>query len=107
MADPHEHLIPEAPIVAGVALALCGVLLMQLNPDLLAMPKKRATKQTALARFRGGDQIGAAAQQAREVLVQVLPKNLLGGIGRGLVVAGVGILAVRLLDMLAGDENGR
>jgi hypothetical protein len=99
--------LPEAPLVAGVALALCGVLLMQLNPDLLAMPKRRPAKQSAIRRFRGGDQVGALAQQARDVLIQVLPKNLLGGIGRGLVFAGVGILAVRLLDMLAGDESAR
>ena len=107
MSRPHEQPFPEAPLVAGVALALCGVLLMQLNPDLLAMPKKRPTAQNALRRFRGGDQVGAVAQQARDVLIHVLPKNLLGGIGRGLVFAGVGILAVRLLDMLAGDEDAR
>ena len=107
MADRHDHPFPEAPLVAGVALALCGVLLMQLNPDLLAMPKRRPTKENAIRRFRGGDQVGAVAQQARDVLIHVLPKNLLGGIGRGLVFAGVGILAVRLLDMLAGDEDAR
>lgn len=107
MADPHEQPFPEAPLIAGVALAVCGLLLMRLNPDLLAMPRRRVTPESALARYRRGDRVGAAAQQARDAIVRMLPKNLLGGIGRGLVFAGAGILAVRLLDMLAGDQSAR
>jgi hypothetical protein len=105
MSKVQEGPIREAPIVAGVALVVCGALLMRLGPDLLAMPAPRRTRQNALARFRRGDRLGAVAQRARDVLAEILPGNLLGNVGRGLVFAGGGILVVRLLDLLAGDAD--
>lgn len=107
MADPLDKPMREAPLVAGVALLVCGALLMRLGPDLLEMPQRRKARESALARFRRGDRVGAAAQQARDRLVDILPSNLLGGIGRALVFAGAGVLVVRLLDLLAGDDGRR
>ncbi len=97
----------EAPLIAGVALLVCGAVLMRLGPDLLEMPAPRKARESAVARFRRGDRLGAAAQQARDGLVEVLPSNLLGGIGRALAFAGAGVLVVRLLDLLAGDDGRR
>jgi hypothetical protein len=106
MARRYEEPIREAPVIAGVALVICGALLMRLGPDLLAMPAPRKARQSALVRFRGGDRLGAVAQQVRQALVEILPANVLGGLGRGLVFAGAGILVVRLLNLLD-DESGR
>jgi hypothetical protein len=106
-APIREAPIREAPIIAGVALVVCGALLMRLGPDLLAMPAPRTARQSALARFRRGDRLGGVAQQIRGALVEILPANVLGGLGRGLVFAGAGILVVRLLDLLAGDDGAR
>ncbi len=97
----------EAPLVAAVALVVAGAVLMRLGPELLEMPQPRKGRESALVRFRRGDRMGAAAQRARDTLVEILPANLLGGIGRGLVFAGAGILVVRLLDFLAGDDGRR
>jgi hypothetical protein len=97
----------EAPLIAGVVLLVAGAVLMRLGPDLLEMPQRREARESALARFRRGDRLGAAAQRARDGLVDLLPGNLLGGIGRALVFAGAGVLVVRLLDLLAGDDGRR
>lgn len=107
MADPLEEPMREAPLIAGISLVVCGALLMRLGPDLLAMPARRRARESSLARFRRGDRLGAAAQRARETLVEILPGNLLGSVGRGLVFAGAGILVVRLLDFVAGDKGNR
>ncbi len=105
MAKLNDEPIREAPIIAGAALVVCGALLMRLGPDLLAMPAPRKARESALARFRRGDRLGGAAQQIRQALVEILPANVLGSVGRGLVLAGAGILVVRLLDALADDEG--
>lgn len=105
MARRYEEPIREAPVLAGVALVVCGALLMRLGPDLLAMPAPRRARQSALVRFRHGDRLGAVAQQVRQALVKILPANVLGGLGRGLVFAGAGILVVRLLDLITGEEG--
>ncbi len=105
MAKIQEQPIREAPLIAGAALVVCGALLMRLGPDLLAMPAPRKARESALVRFRRGDRVGGVAQQVRQTLVEILPANVLGGLGRGLVLAGAGILVVRLLDLLAGEEG--
>ena len=107
MAKLQEQPIREAPLIAGVALVVCGALLMRLGPDLLAMPAPRKARESALARFRRGDRLGGVAQQVRQALVEILPANVLGGLGRGLVFAGAGILVVRLLDWLDEESGGR
>ncbi len=107
MSKLNEEPIREAPLIAGAALVVCGVLLMRLGPDLLAMPAPREARQSALARLRRGDRTGAVAQRLREALVEILPANVLGGVGRGLVLAGAGVLIVRLLDHFAGDGGAR
>jgi hypothetical protein len=107
LAKRHDVPIGEGPIVAGAALVICGILLMQLDPKLLAMPQPRKARETWLARFRRGDRLGAAAQRARDALVEILPANLTGSIGRALVVAGAGVMLVRLLDQLADGRRRR
>lgn len=106
MTKQYEEPIREAPVIVGVALVVCGALLMRLGPDLLAMPAPRRVGQSALVRFRRGDRLGAVVQQVRQALVEILPANVLGGLGRGLVFAGAGILVVRLLHLLD-DESRR
>ena len=102
--DRHEEPIREAPLVAGLALVIGGALLMRMDPDVLAMPRRRPASERAGERFRRGDRVGAAAQKSRDKVLRAMPSNLLAGVGRAVAMAGAGLLLVRLLDRLAGDR---
>jgi hypothetical protein len=94
----------EAPLAAALLLIVGGTLLMQADSRLLALPRRRNTLERARRRYRRGDRLGAAAQESRDRILDLMPRNLAAGIGRTLVFAGVGMLAVRLLDLLSGDD---
>ena len=104
MLEDHEEPVREAPVVAGLGLMALGLILSRLESRTLAMPAPRRRRRDARARFRRGDRIGAVAQASRDRLVDFMPNNIAAGIGRSMLIAGCGLLVVRALDRLAGED---
>lgn len=100
MARPAQ----SVPLVAGAALLLCGVFVMQLRPHLLALPQPEEPDRGARERWQAGDRTGAAAQGARDTLLTLMPPNLLTWIGRVLMLAGASVVITRLLDRAVEDD---
>ena len=46
-----------------------------------------------------------AARKSRNGLAMILPSNLTGSIGRSLMIMGAGLLTLRLLDLLADQDE--
>ena len=87
-----------APLAAGAVLMLCGAVVMQLRPHLLALPQPDEPEREPAERWEAGDRTGAAAQGARDTLLTLMPPNLLTWIGRVLMLAGASVVITRLLD---------
>lgn len=88
----------SSPIIAGLALVGIGLLIRQWQPQALELPsiEGRTSRDRGLRRV---------ARKSRDGLARVLPGNLTGSIARSLLVMGAGLILVRALDELVGDED--
>ncbi|PZX18241.1 hypothetical protein LX81_00870 [Palleronia aestuarii] len=86
-----------SPLFTGAVLLGAGLLLRQWQPSALTLPERPEIS----IRDRG---MHRAARKARDGIAQILPSNLTASLGRTLIVAGLGLLLVRLLDMAVDDD---
>ncbi|WP_241524066.1 hypothetical protein [Oceaniglobus indicus] len=97
-ADPAAK---AAPLLSGLALIGLGFLIRRWRPLALELPQ----------RGHGDDRHDTYAQRAarvtRDGVVRVMPRNLNATLGRSLIIAGAGLIAIRALDALVGDEPPR
>ena len=89
----------KSPLLAGLALLGAGLLVRQWQPRLLDMPEQADTARD------NGTRVQNAARKSRDGVARVLPGNMTGSIGRSLIVMGVGLIAVRTLDLLVDDDD--
>ncbi|SEN42884.1 hypothetical protein [Palleronia pelagia] len=85
-----------SPIIVGAALLGTGMLLRRWQPSALSLPERPDT----LHRDSGARR---AARKTRDGIARVLPSNLTGSLGRTLIIAGAGLVLVRLLDFAVDD----
>jgi len=88
----------SSPVLTGIALLGAGILIRQWQPDALRLPEPANHHR----RDRG---LRRAARKSRNGLAMILPSNLTGSIGRSLMIMGAGLLTLRLLDLLADQDE--
>ncbi|WP_108484973.1 hypothetical protein [Oceaniglobus ichthyenteri] len=86
------------PLLSGLAMLGFGLLLRRWQPAVLTMPNRSRPngRDTGLTR---------AVRHTRNGVATVLPGNLTGSIGRSLILAGAGLIAIRALDLLVEDDD--
>ncbi|WP_226779354.1 hypothetical protein [Oceaniglobus trochenteri] len=86
------------PLLWGLAMLGIGLALRQWRPAALTLPDRPRTE----GRDKG---LARAARHTRDGVATVLPGNLTGSIGRSLILAGAGMIALRALDLLVEDDD--
>ena len=88
----------SSPVLTGIALLGAGILIRQWQPAALRLPEAATHRR----RDRG---LRRAARKSRDGLAMILPSNFTGSIGRSLMIMGAGLLTLRLLDLLADQDE--
>lgn len=81
-----------APLIIGATLIAGGLLLHAWKPAALSLPDRPDAAGPA-----------SRARRLRDGIMRLLPGNVTQSLGRSLVVAGAGIVLLRLLDLAVED----
>ena len=87
------------PLIAGLVCVGVGAMLQHARSDRLSLPEPPDTGTAHRGRRK------RAARRSRDAIAGFLPDNLLNAIGRTLMIAGAGMIAVRALDEYLDDEG--